>query len=156
MQKKSAGLLVYRIRNGRPEFLLVHPGGPFWTNKDAHAWSIPKGEYGDDEEPLAAARREFAEETGLIAQGEFVSLTPVRQAGGKVVTAWAVQADLDVRATASNTFTMEWPPHSGRMKEFPEVDQAQWFTLEEARRRINKGQIALVRELAEKLTAKKE
>lgn len=153
MAKQSAGLLVYRVREGTAEVLLVHPGGPFWVNKDAHAWSIPKGEYGDDEEPLAAARREFTEETGLVAEGQFVPLTPVKQAGGKVVTAWAMEADFDASAIVSNTFEMEWPPHSGRRQEFAEVDQAQWFTLDQARKKINKAQAALLDELSERLEA---
>lgn len=148
MAKQSAGLLVYRIRDSEPEVLLVHPGGPFWKDKDAHAWSIPKGEYLEGEEPLDAARREFLEETGFTAAGEFIGLTPIRQAGGKVVTAWALQADFDVKAVKSNRFSMEWPPRSGRMQEFPEIDRAEWFTFAEARNKINKAQAALLYELS--------
>ena len=130
MAKTSAGLLVHRIRDGRVEVLLVHPGGPFWKNKDDGVWSIPKGEVEDGEDPLAAARREFAEETGSSTPGgPFVPLPAVKQKGGKTVLAWAVAGDLDVTTVRSNTFTMEWPPRSGKTAEFPEVDRAAWFDL---------------------------
>lgn len=148
MPLKSAGLLLYRWRDGAREVLLAHPGGPFWAKKDAGAWTIPKGEIEPGEDPLAAARREFREETGHSVEGAFRALGECRAAGGKVVLAWAVEAELDPAAIASNTFEMEWPPRSGRRRAFPEIDRAQWFPLAEARRRINKGQIALLDELA--------
>jgi predicted NUDIX family NTP pyrophosphohydrolase len=147
MPKRSAGLLLYRRRDGL-EVFLVHPGGPFWAGKDAHAWSIPKGEIAEGEDPLQAARREFAEETGLAIDGRFVVLTPRRQPGGKIVHAWAVEADCDPAAVRSNSFTLEWPPRSGRMQEFPEIDRAAWFPLAVAREKSHKGQVALLDELA--------
>jgi predicted NUDIX family NTP pyrophosphohydrolase len=145
--KQSAGILLYRLRDGIVEVLLVHPGGPFWTRKDAGAWTIPKGELAGGEEALAAAQREFAEETGTALQGEFAPLQPVRQKGGKTIHAWAIEGDLDAAAIRSNTFSMEWPPKSGRQQEFPEVDRAQWFTLAEGRSRINPGQAPLLDQL---------
>jgi predicted NUDIX family NTP pyrophosphohydrolase len=147
MAKKSAGLLLYRHTVGGIEVLLVHPGGPFWARKDDGAWSISKGEIVDGEDPLAAARREFEEETGMRPSGEFTALQPVRQPGGKLVYAWAVCADFDPASLKSNTFTIEWPPRSGRQAEFPEVDRAGWFGLEEARRKILKGQVNLLEQL---------
>jgi predicted NUDIX family NTP pyrophosphohydrolase len=126
------------------EVLLVHPGGPFWARKDAGAWSIPKGEYADDEDPLACARREFEEELGAVAPAELTPLGEVRQKSGKRVTAWAAEGDLDAAAIRSNTFTMEWPPRSGREQEFPEIDRAEWFPLDEARERINPAQAAFL------------
>ena len=142
---RSAGLLLFRRRNERIEVLLVHPGGPFWAKRDLGAWSIPKGEYPEDEDPLAAARREFAEELGSPAPaGETIELGEIQQKAGKVVCAWAVAGDLDPAEITSNTFTMQWPPRSGRTQEFPEVDRAQWFDLEEARERINPAQAALL------------
>jgi predicted NUDIX family NTP pyrophosphohydrolase len=149
MAKTSAGLLMYRIRPGGVEVFLVHPGGPFWAKKDAGAWSIPKGEYVDGKGPLAAARREFEEETGIVPDGPFIELGAVRQAGGKVVTAWAFEGDCDPAAIRSNTFTLEWPPGSGRAREFPEVDRAGWFDLEAAEEKILKGQLPFLRRLAE-------
>jgi predicted NUDIX family NTP pyrophosphohydrolase len=143
--KKSAGLLLFRRREGL-EVLLVHPGGPLWAKKDEGAWSIPKGEIDADEDPLAAARREFKEELGSSVTGDFVTLAPIRQASGKLVYAWAVEADFDTATFASGTFSMEWPPRSGRQQEFPEVDRAEWFTIDEAKRKINKGQVPLVDE----------
>ena len=148
MSRISAGLLMYRRRAGALEVFLVHPGGPFWARKDAGAWSIPKGEIDPTEEPLAAARREFAEETGLTAAGAFRPLAPVTQAGGKIVQAWAVEGDLDPSALQSNTFSIEWPPRSGRQRTFPEVDRAAWFSLAVAREKINPAQAALLDELA--------
>jgi len=148
MRKESAGLLLYRRREEALEVLLVHPGGPFWAKKDAGAWTIPKGELAPGEAPLDAARREFREETGQEVAGPFHALRPVRQAGGKTVYAWAVAGELDAAAIQSNTFEMEWPPRSGRRRAFPEIDRAQWFALEEARRRINPAQAALLDELA--------
>ncbi|HUT88115.1 MAG TPA: NUDIX domain-containing protein [Thermoguttaceae bacterium] len=144
MAKTSAGLLMYRVRGGTIEVLLVHPGGPFWRKKDEGAWSIPKGEVESGEELLATARREFHEELGLEAAGSFIPLTPIRQKGGKVVHAWAFEGDCDPAAIRGNTFTMEWPPKSGRAKEFPEVDKAAFFDLEAARRKINPAQAALL------------
>ena len=144
MGKTSAGLLMHRTRAGRTEVLLVHPGGPFWRNKDAGAWSIPKGELADGENPLAAARREFAEELGTAPDGPFAALPPVKQKGGKTVLAWAVAGDLDVSAIRSNRFALEWPPRSGRHVDFPEVDRAAWFDLPTARAKINPAQAALL------------
>ncbi len=148
MPKTSAGLMVYRIREGRLEIFLVHPGGPFWARKDAGAWSIPKGEFVQPEDPLEAARREFQEETGHEIDGAFLPLEPIKQAGGKTVHAWAVQGEIDPERVRSNTFTMEWPRGSGRQKEYPEIDRAEWFEVEEARRRILPGQAGLLDELA--------
>jgi predicted NUDIX family NTP pyrophosphohydrolase len=134
--KKSAGILVYRKGASGVQVLLVHPGGPFWARKDAGAWSIPKGEIDPAEDALAAAQREFAEETGMALAGEFLPLGDLRQAGGKHVTAWALELDLDPAAIRSNTFTLEWPPKSGRIGEFPEIDRAEWFDLDAAREKI--------------------
>ena len=145
--KTSSGLLMYRRRGGGLEVLLVHPGGPFWARKDLGAWSIPKGEHGPEDDPLDAAIREFEEETGVRPAGRFTALTPVRQPGGKLVRAWAFEGECDVQSIRSNTFEMEWPPRSGQRREFPEVDRAEWFDLEEARRRISSGQAALIDEL---------
>lgn len=150
MGKRSAGIVLYRRTEVGLEFLLVHPGGPYWSDRDDGAWSVPKGEYGDDEDPLTAACRELEEEVGVRIRptGSFIPLEPVRQRGGKVVRAWGVEADADPVRLRSNTFTMEWPPRSGRMQDFPEVDRAGWFTLEEARTKINRAQLALLEELA--------
>jgi predicted NUDIX family NTP pyrophosphohydrolase len=144
MAKVSAGVLLYRRPRAIVEVFLVHPGGPFWARKDDGAWSIPKGEIEPGEEPLARAQREFAEETGFAVAGEFRALAPVRQAGGKIVYAWAVEGDADAAAIRSNRFSMEWPPRSGRSQEFPEVDRAAWFDLKTARQKLNPGQRALV------------
>lgn len=151
MAKRSAGLLMFRRSGGILEVFLVHPGGPFWMKKDAGAWSIPKGEIQDGEEPLAAAAREFQEETGLVAEGPYTPLTPIRQRGGKMVEAWAFAGDGDARSVKSTTFSLEWPPGSGRRQDFPEVDRAGWFSLEEARRKILPGQAALLDELGAKV-----
>ncbi|MES2703206.1 MAG: NUDIX domain-containing protein [Bacteroidota bacterium] len=148
MPKKSAGLLVYRQTSGGLEVLLVHPGGPFFKKKDAGVWSVPKGEYDDNEEPLAAARREFTEETGLAVDGTFISLTPVKQKSGKIVIAWAIEADLDVSVIKSNLFPMEWPPRSGKIQQFEEVDRAEWFDIVTAREKMIPGQEPLLDELA--------
>jgi predicted NUDIX family NTP pyrophosphohydrolase len=145
--RQSAGVLMYRVGARGLEVLLVHPGGPFWKNRDAGAWSIPKGEHDEAEEPLDAAKRELAEETGLRLEGAFVALDPVRQKSGKLVRAWAVEGDCDPRAIRSNTFSMEWPPRSGRTAEFPEVDRAEWFAVDEARRRILPAQAPLLDQL---------
>jgi len=150
MPRRSAGLLMYRRSGGTLEVLLVHPGGPFWMKKDAGAWSIPKGEYETGEEALAAAAREFQEETGLVARGPYTPLTPIRQQGGKVVEAWAFEGDCDAESLKSTTFSLEWPRGSGRRQEFPEVDRAGWFGLDEARRKILPAQAALLDELASK------
>ncbi len=148
MRRRSAGLLMFRVRDRVLEVLLVHPGGPFWTRKDEGAWSIPKGEYADDEEPLAAARREFDEETGFSVDPPFIALKPARQRSGKLVSAWAFAGNAEPTQLVSNTFEMEWPARSGRMAIFPEVDRAGWFALPEARRKINEAQVALLDELA--------
>jgi len=142
--KRSAGLPLYRKCAGRLEVFLVHPGGPFWTKKDAGAWTIPKGEIGEDEEPLAAARREMAEETGFAPEGKFIALPPVRQKAGKLVLAWAVEGDCDPAALRSNSFSMEWPPHSGRSAEFPEIDRGAWYGITEAREKLLEAQLPLL------------
>jgi predicted NUDIX family NTP pyrophosphohydrolase len=154
--KRSAGLLLYRRDGATLEVLLVHPGGPFWAKRDAGAWSIPKGEIGADEEPLAAARREFVEELGAPPQanGAPVALVPVRQAGGKLVMAWALEGDFDVAALCSNTFELEWPPRSGRRREFPEVDRAEWCHLDDARIKLLAGQRPLLDQLVQELVLK--
>jgi predicted NUDIX family NTP pyrophosphohydrolase len=148
MPKTSAGLLVYRLREGRLQVFLAHPGGPFWARKDLGAWSLPKGEFIEPEDPLEAARREFQEETGFDLEGPFEPLTPRKQSTGKIVHAWAVEGDFDPRQIRSNTFLLEWPKGSGRQKEFPEIDRADWFDLEEAKRRILPGQAGFLDELA--------
>jgi predicted NUDIX family NTP pyrophosphohydrolase len=150
MTKRSAGLLLFR-RKPELEVFLVHPGGPFWAKKDLGAWSIPKGEYEAGEDPLAAARREFLEETGFAIEGAFVPLGEVKQAGGKVVSAWAIEKDLDAASIRSNLFSMEWPPRSGKSKEFPEVDRAAWHSPAAAMEKLNPAQAAFVTRLQEKL-----
>ena len=147
--KYSAGLLLYRFRGPATEVMLVHPGGPYWKNKDEGAWSIPKGEFSPPEDPIVAARREFFEETGVVVKGDLNALKPVRQPGGKIVHAWAVEGDLDVATIVSNTFEIEWPPHSGRLQSFPEVDRGDWFVRPEAERKIVRGQAPLLAELAQ-------
>ena len=149
--KKSAGILLYRLLKNKPEFFLVHPGGPFWTNKDAGAWTIPKGEYDINEEPLAAAIREFSEETGHIISGNFISLTPIIQKAGKQVDAWALEGDIDTTNIRSNSFKIEWPPKSGNWKSYPEIDRAEWFDLKTAKEKINPAQVAFLEELIIKL-----
>jgi predicted NUDIX family NTP pyrophosphohydrolase len=145
MARRSAGLLLYRRRDGAVEVLLVHPGGPLWARRDAGAWSIPKGEVGEGEDPRAVALREFEEETGHPPpRGELVALGEVRQRGGKLVTAWAAAGDLDPAAITSNTFTLEWPPRSGRRRQFPEVDRAGWFDPATAREKLLAAQAELV------------
>ena len=150
-KKESAGILMYRYCASKLEIFLVHPGGPFWKNKDVGAWSIPKGEFDKGEDPLEAAKREFQEETGFAVIGSFIALGPVRQAGGKLVHTWAVEGDCKAEFIKSNSFTMEWPPRSGRRKEFPEVDRAGWFSIELAREKILEGQLMLLDELQRKL-----
>jgi len=145
MARRSAGLVLYRRRDGAVELLLVHPGGPLWARRDAGAWSIPKGEVGEGEDPRGVALREFEEETGHPPpRGELVALGEVRQRGGKLVTAWAAAGDLDPAAITSNTFTLEWPPRSGRRRQFPEVDRAGWFDPATAREKLLAAQAELV------------
>ncbi len=151
MRKLSAGLLLFREVAGRLEVLLVHPGGPLWARKDEGAWSIPKGEFEEGEGALEAARREVEEEAGFAPSGEAIPLQPLREPSGKWVHAWAMRADFDPAALKSNTFSMEWPPRSGRRQEFPEVDRAAWFPLEEARRKILKGQAPFLQQLEQRL-----
>ena len=142
---------MFRGRGDKLQFLLVHPGGPFWKNKDAGAWSVPKGELSEGEDGLQAARREFKEELGLEAEGEFTALSPIKQKSGKVVQVWAFEGDCDPSACKSNTFELEWPPRSGKLVHFPEVDQVAFFGLTEAASKINPAQLPLLLELAEKL-----
>jgi predicted NUDIX family NTP pyrophosphohydrolase len=151
MPKRSAGLVMYRSSKDGSEVFLVHPGGPFWAKKDSGAWSIPKGELAEGEDPLEAARREFREETGFAAEGDFVELGRVKQPGGKEVAAWAFEGDCDPQELVSNSCTIEWPPRSGRRLEFPEVDRGQWFSIAEARNHILKGQLPFVEKLSELL-----
>ena len=151
MEKRSAGLLMFRGRDKQLEVFLVHPGGPFWSNKDAGAWMIPKGEYVDGELPLDAARREFREETGFEANGEFIDLGTVRQASGKLVSAWAFEGDCDPEKLTSNSCTVEWPPRSGRTIEIPEVDRGAWYSLSAARSSILKSQQPFLDVLVTKL-----
>ena len=151
MAKVSAGLILYRLTKGRLQVFLVHPGGPYWAKKDSGAWSIPKGELDEGEDALAAAQREFEEETGIKPCGELMPLESIKQKSGKIVHAWAFAGDCDPHAIVSNSFSMEWPPRSGKQREFPEVDRAEFFDVEEAKRRINPAQIALISELQTKL-----
>ncbi|UWU74761.1 NUDIX domain-containing protein [Bradyrhizobium huanghuaihaiense] len=148
MPSKSAGIIAYRKRH-HIEVLLVHPGGPFWRNKDLGAWSIPKGEYADGEDAEITARREFAEELGLEVTNPLIALGQIRQRGGKIVTAFAAELDIDVGSIRSNTFEIEWPPRSGKRQHFPEVDRAEWFTVEDAQQKINAGQRPLLERLAQ-------
>jgi predicted NUDIX family NTP pyrophosphohydrolase len=154
--KKSAGLLLFRRGSNGLEVFLGHPGGPLWAKKDENAWSIPKGEVEEDEDLLSAAIREFEEETGFSVTGDFIALKPVVQPSGKVVHAWALQRDLDAAAIKSNLFSMEWPPKSGKMRQFPEIDRAAWFPVGAARKHIFKGQEPLLTQLAEKIAQEKE
>jgi len=148
--RRSAGIVLWRQRGGALEVLLVHPGGPFWAKRDGGAWSIPKGEYEPGDDPLGAARREFEEELGTPPpDGEPLELGEIKQKSGKLVCAWALEGDLDATAAHSNTFTIEWPSHSGQVREFPEVDRAEWFGLDQAREKINPAQAALLDRLAE-------
>ena len=152
-KKNSAGILLYRLGRSTLEVFLVHPGGPFWRNKDAGAWSIPKGEFDEDENPLKAAKREFQEETGCSVEGEFIELAPLQQPGGKVVYAWAVEGECQAESIKSNTFSLEWPPRSGKRQEFPEVDKARWFTLEVAKQKVLPGQVGFLHELQRRISA---
>src|SRR4051812_8387896 len=147
MPRTSAGIVMFRYRDSALEVLLVHPGGPFWKNKDAGAWSIPKGEPDADEDLLAAAKREFEEEIGVAPRGEFVKLTPVKQKAGKIVHAWAVEGDIDTSKVQSNTMPLQWPPRSGKWIHVPEIDRAEFFDLATARTKINPAQAALIDEL---------
>ena len=149
--KKSAGILLYRIIKKKMEVLLVHPGGPFFKNKDEGAWSIPKGEFTDEEDALAAARREFEEETGFSCAGNFIELTPVKLKSGKIVNAWALEKNIDADKIKSNDFEMEWPPKSKKMQRFPEIDKGAWFSISDAKIKINLSQAALIDELVVKL-----
>lgn len=146
MPKASAGILLYRFIEKTVEVFLVHPGGPFWAKKDVGVWSIPKGEFQTSEDPREAARREFQEETGQMIDGDFLALSPVKQSGGKIVYAWAVEGDCDEKNIQSNMFSLEWPPRSGKMQEFPEIDRADWFDLQTAQEKILKGQLGLIEE----------
>ncbi len=148
--RKSAGILLFK-NIGDLEVFLVHPGGPFWANKDNGAWSIPKGEFSDDEKPLEAAIREFKEETGKELSGDFISLKPILQKAGKQVDAWALEGDTNAAAIVCNTFKVEWPPKSGQWKLFPEVDKAAWFDIETAKQKINPAQVSFIDELCSKL-----
>jgi predicted NUDIX family NTP pyrophosphohydrolase len=145
--KKSAGILLFRRKKGLMEFFLIHPGGPFWKNKDLGAWSIPKGEFEDEEDPLAAALREFREETGFAIEGNFIELQPVKQKSGKLIFAWAVEKDIDIKEINSNTFSIEWPPKSGKIQHFPEADKGEWFNTPLAKNKINPAQSMLIDEL---------
>jgi predicted NUDIX family NTP pyrophosphohydrolase len=149
MPKLSAGLLMFRRRGQSIELLLVHPGGPFWAKKDKGAWSIPKGEYTPDADPLQAARREFQEETAIEPTGEFFDLDPIRQPSGKVIRVWVFEGNCDPSKIRSNTFSIEWPKGSGTMKDFPEIDRAEWFGLENAQEKIIGGQRGFLKQLAE-------
>lgn len=153
MSKQSAGILFYRIRKKKIEILLAHPGGPFFAKKDEGVWSIPKGEFEDDEEPLKAAIRETEEETGIEAFGDFIQLTPVKIKSGKVIHAWALEFEDVPGEVDSNFFTMEWPPKSGRFQEFPEIDRIEWFSLQVARVKIHPGQLPLLAELEDLIRA---
>jgi predicted NUDIX family NTP pyrophosphohydrolase len=153
MAKRSAGILLYRVVGDAHEVLLVHPGGPFWARRDAGAWSIPKGEYEEGEDPRACALREFREETGSeLPGGNLIDLGSVKQKGGKLVSAWAADGDVDADAVSSNTFTMEWPPRSGRTAEFPEIDRAGWFGIGAAREKIVSAQAEFLDRLLERVS----
>jgi predicted NUDIX family NTP pyrophosphohydrolase len=147
MPKQSAGILLYRYKATQLELFLVHPGGPFFKNKDDGAWSIPKGEFLEDEDPLAAAKREFLEETGQAIDGDFKLLHPAQLKSGKIIHAWAVEGDIDHEIITSNLFEMEWPPKSGKMQSFPEIDRAAWFTADIAKIKLNPAQVKLIEEL---------
>ena len=152
MAKLSAGILLYRHLRDGLEVFLVHPGGPYWATKDVGAWSVPKGEYCEGDDPLSAARREFEEETGMIApDGDLMSLRDLKQASGKIVKVWALHGDCDAAGVRSNKFSVEWPPRSGVIQQFPEIDRAEWFPIEVARTKILKGQVGFLEELARRL-----
>lgn len=149
--QKASGILLFRNLGKEIEFFLVHPGGPFWKNKDAGSWSIPKGEFDDDEEPLRAAQREFEEETGVAIKGTFIELKPVKQKSGKMVYAWACEGDIDHTIIRSNTIKIEWPPRTGRFIEIPEVDRGGWFNYESAKQKMIPGQVPILEELRQLL-----
>ena len=151
MPKQSAGILLYRWKASSVEILLVHPGGPFFARKDSGSWSIPKGEFQDGEDPLEVAKCEMEEETGYVVTTSLTPLTAIKQKGGKKVVAWAAAGDFDPRGIKSNTFRLEWPPKSGHVQEFPEVDRAEWFSVSQARLKINPNQVGLIEELLSKL-----
>jgi len=150
MPKQSAGILLYRFTKNELEVFLIHPGGPFWAAKDDGAWSIPKGEFTEGESAIAAAKREFYEETGFVIDGNGIPLSPLKQKGGKMVFAFAVEGDCEAEKMQSNTFEIEWPPRSGKKKSFPEADRGQWFSLSEARIKISASQLPLLEEIAAK------
>lgn len=154
--KTSAGILLYRIVEGDLEVFLVHPGGPYWEKKDEEAWSVPKGEFEEEEDSLEAARREFWEETGSNVKGDFMELKPLKQPSGKIVYVWAVEGNIDAASIESNLFTMEWPPRSGKEQEFPEVDRGGWFKIPQAREKLLKGQVGFLDELQKKLGRSEE
>jgi len=149
IMKQSAGILLFRFNKKQTEFFLVHPGGPFWKNKDIGTWSIPKGEFEGDEEPLKAAQREFQEETGQKIDGDFIKLNPIKMKSGKMVYAWAIEKDIDPSILLSNTIQIEWPPNSGKKIEIPEVDKGDWFSLPDAKEKINPAQANLLVQLIE-------
>ncbi len=149
--RTSAGIVLYRKINDCIEIFLVHPGGPFWKGKDKAVWSIPKGEFAEGEDPLTVAKREFNEETGQTIEGDFIELKPIRQKGGKMVYAWAVEGNAHAENIVSNTFKQEWPYKSGKWITFPEVDKAGWFVVEEAKGKMNAAQVGLIEELVERL-----
>lgn len=151
MNVHSGGILLFRYSDGRLQIMLVHPGGPFWARKDDGAWSIPKGLFEENEVALEAAKREFAEETGFDADGEFVELGELKQPSKKIVHAWALEKDLDTSKIKSNTFTLEWPANSGKVKTYPEIDKGQWFDIDEARKKILKGQAEFIDRLIDRL-----
>ncbi len=151
IKKQSAGILVFRKKKDEIKVFLVHPGGPYWRNKDAGAWSIPKGEFNNNEDTLDAAKREFLEETGVSISGQFIELQPIKLKSGKTVFAWAIEIDIDAETIVSNVFELEWPPRSGQMQSFPEVDKGAWFSMEEAKEKINMMQINLLEQLEERL-----
>jgi predicted NUDIX family NTP pyrophosphohydrolase len=154
MPSHSAGVLVFRRTRGTLEFLLAHPGGPFWARKDDGAWTVPKGQGEPGEDPFATARREFEEETGLRPEGEFIELAPFRQSGGKSVALWAVECDLDIGDFRSNTFALEWPPRSGKFQETPEVDKVAWFEWRTARKKILRSQATALEQVIDRLGAR--
>jgi predicted NUDIX family NTP pyrophosphohydrolase len=151
MDKKSAGILLYRLNNKIIEFFLVHPGGPFFIKKDLGSWSIPKGEFTETEKAFDAAKREFKEETGIDLNGNAIELSPIKQKSGKQVFAWAIEGDLDPQKISSNTFSLEWPPKSGKFRDYPEIDKGEWFNYLSAKQKINPAQILFIDELVKKL-----